>query len=74
MSRASPWWGRPGFVGVASWHGWGGPRVVNNVVVRNTTVVNVQNINVYRNVTVNNAVVSACPPTASDAARSRRPG
>jgi Family of unknown function (DUF6600) len=53
-----PWWGRPGFVGVASWHGWGGPRVVNNVVVRNTTVVNVQNINVYRNVTVNNAVVS----------------
>jgi len=42
---------------VASWHGWGGPRVVNNVVVRNTTVVNVQNINVYRNVSVNNAVV-----------------
>jgi hypothetical protein len=52
-----PWWGRRGFAGVASWHGWGGPRVVNNVVVRNTTVVNVQNINVYRNVTVNNAVV-----------------
>jgi hypothetical protein len=52
-----PWWGRRGFVGVASWHGWGGPRVVNNVVVRNTTVVNVQNINVYRNVSVNNAVV-----------------
>ena len=52
-----PWWGRRGFVGVASWHGWGGPRVVNNVVVRNTTVVNVQNINIYRNVTVNNAVV-----------------
>ena len=52
-----PWWGRRGFVGVPSWHGWGGPRVVNNVVVRNTTVVNVQNITVYRNVTVNNAVV-----------------
>src|SRR6185436_7387560 len=52
-----PWWGRRGFVGVVSWHGWGGPRVVNNVVVRNTTVVNVQNINVYRNVSVNNAVV-----------------
>jgi hypothetical protein len=52
-----PWWGRRGFVGVPSWHGWGGPRVVNNVVVNNTTVVNVQNINVYRNVTVNNAVV-----------------
>src|SRR5882724_6020845 len=35
----------------------GGPRVVNNVVINNTTVVNVQNINVYRNVNVNNAVV-----------------
>ncbi|HKZ08384.1 MAG TPA: DUF6600 domain-containing protein, partial [Methylomirabilota bacterium] len=52
-----PWWGRPGFVGVATWRGWGGPRVVNNVVVKNTTV-NVTNINVYRNVTVNNAVVA----------------
>ena len=52
-----PWWGRRGFVGVPSWHGWGGPRVVNNVVINNTTVVNVQNINVYRNVNVNNAVV-----------------
>jgi hypothetical protein len=50
-----PWWGRPGFVGVATWRGWGGPRVVNNVVVRNTTV-NVTNVN-YRNVTVSNAVV-----------------
>jgi uncharacterized protein DUF6600 len=52
-----PWWGRPGFVGVATWRGWGGPRVVNNVVVNRTTTVNVTNINVYRNVTVNNAVV-----------------
>src|SRR5215468_6163637 len=52
-----PWWGRPGFVGVATWRGWGGPRVVNNVVVNRNTTVNVTNINVYRNVTVNNAVV-----------------
>ena len=51
-----PWWGRPGFVGVATWRGWGGPRVVNNVVVNRNTTVNVTNINVYRNVTVNNAV------------------
>ena len=51
-----PWWGRPGFVGVASWRGWGGPRVVNNVVVNRTTV-NVTNINVYRHVNVTNAVV-----------------
>jgi Family of unknown function (DUF6600) len=52
-----PWWGRRGFVGVASWQGWGGPRVVNNVVVSRSTTVNVTNINVYRNVSVTNAVV-----------------
>ena len=39
-----PWWGRPGFVGVATWRGWGGPHVVNNVVVNKTTTVNVTNI------------------------------
>jgi hypothetical protein len=52
-----PWWGRPGFVGRVTWRGWGGPRVVNNVVVQRTTVVNVTNVNVYRNVNVNRAVV-----------------
>jgi hypothetical protein len=53
-----PWWGRPGFVGQPHWAGWGGPRVVNNVVVNRTTVVNVNTINVYRNVAVQNAVVA----------------
>ena len=53
-----PWWGRPGFVGQPHWAGWGGPRVVNNVVVNRTTVVKVNTINVYRNVTVQNAVVA----------------
>ena len=53
-----PWWGRPGFVGRPSWDGWGGPRVVNNVVVNRTTVVNVTNITVYKNVRVQNAVVA----------------
>lgn len=38
-----PWWGRSGFVGRPYWAGWGGPRVTN--------------VNVYRNVTVVNAVV-----------------
>ena len=52
-----PWWGRPGFVGVAWWGGWAGPRVVNNVVVKRTTNINVTNITVYRNVHVTNAVV-----------------
>jgi hypothetical protein len=52
-----PWWGYPGFVGRPWWGGWGGPRVVNNVVVKQTTVVNVTNIN-YANVRVTNAVVA----------------
>lgn len=52
-----PWWGREG-VGVPTWRGWGGPRVVNNVVINTTTVVNVQNINVYRNTGAPNAVVA----------------
>jgi hypothetical protein len=75
-----PWWGRSGFVGVATWHGWGGPRVVNNVVVSRTTVVNVTNITVYKNVHVHNAVVGvpadrfghgAVRPTRVDNARVR---
>src|SRR6202011_303656 len=56
-----PWGGRRGFVGRAWWGGWGGPRVVNNVVVNRTTVVNVRNITVYRNVGVQNAVVAVRP-------------
>jgi len=51
-----PWWGRPGFAHVAWWGGWAGPRVVNNVVISKTTVVNVQNITVYKNASVQNAV------------------
>jgi hypothetical protein len=51
------WWGRPRFVGVAWWGGWGGPRVVNNVVIQRTTTVNVTNITTYRHVHVTNAVV-----------------
>ena len=56
-----PWWGRSGFVGRPWWGGWGGPRVVNNVVINRTTVVNVDTINVYRNVGVRNAVVAVRP-------------
>jgi hypothetical protein len=52
-----PWWGRPGFRR-AWWGGWGGPRVVNNVIIQRTTVVNVHEINVYRNAGVRNAVVA----------------
>jgi len=56
-----PWWGRAGFVGRPWWGGWGGPRVVNNVVINRTTVVNVNTINVYRNVGVRNAVIAVRP-------------
>jgi len=52
-----PWWGPPTFRHRPWWGGWGGPRVVNNVVVHKTTVVNVQEISVYRNVSARNAVV-----------------
>ena len=52
-----PWWGRPGFVGRPYWGGWGGPRVVNNVVINNTRIVNVRNITRYQNVHVRNAVM-----------------
>ncbi|MGH7368866.1 MAG: DUF6600 domain-containing protein, partial [Candidatus Rokuibacteriota bacterium] len=44
-----PWWGRPGFVGRPWWGGWGGPRV---------KVTNVTHVNVYRNLSVRNAVVA----------------
>jgi hypothetical protein len=52
-----PWWGPVGFVHRPWWGGWGGPRVVNNVVITRTTVVNVETIRVYRNTSVQNAVV-----------------
>jgi hypothetical protein len=52
-----PWWGPESFRHRAWWGGWGGQRVVNNVVINRTTVVNVQEINVYRNRSVRNAVV-----------------
>jgi hypothetical protein len=52
-----PWWGRAGFIGRPWWGGWHGPRVVNNVVIRQTTAVNITHIT-YRNTRVNNAVVA----------------
>ena len=55
-----PWWGRSGFVGRPWWGGWGGPRVVNNVIVKQTTVVNVTSI-VYANRRVPNALIATTP-------------
>jgi hypothetical protein len=56
-----PWWGRPGFIGRPVWAGWGGPRIVNNIVVHRTTVVHATDIRVYRNAGVHRAVVAVHP-------------
>ncbi len=53
-----PWWGGARFAGRPWWGGWGGPRVVNKVVVHHTTVVNVTSIKGYRNTDVRHAVVT----------------
>ena len=52
-----PWWGPTSIRHRPWWGGWGGPRVVNNVVINKTTIVNVQEIKVYRNTDVRNSVV-----------------
>ena len=53
-----PWWGHSGFVGRPYWGGWGGPRVVNNVVVRQGNTVNINNIT-YANRHVSNAFITS---------------
>ncbi len=52
-----PWWGRPEFRGHPHWAGWGGPRMVNNVVVNRTTVINVGDIH-YRNASLPRAILT----------------
>jgi hypothetical protein len=53
-----PWWGPIGFIGRPFWCGWGGPRIVNNVFINNTRIVNAQNVTAFRNMTVRNAVMA----------------
>jgi hypothetical protein len=53
-----PWWGPVGFVGAPRWVGWGGPRIVNNVVITHTTVVHAHDIRVYRNTGERHAVTA----------------
>ncbi|HYP67546.1 MAG TPA: DUF6600 domain-containing protein [Thiobacillaceae bacterium] len=52
-----PWWGRREFRDRPHWVGWGGPRIVNNVVVNRTTVINVNNIH-YRNASLPRAILT----------------
>lgn len=51
-----PWWGGSRWSGRPYWGGWGGPRVVNNVVVNNFNV-NGRDINRYQNMDVRHAIV-----------------
>jgi len=53
-----PWWGPRGVRGVPRWAGWGGPRVVNNVVVKHKTVIHVKDIRHYQHSHVRNAFVA----------------
>jgi hypothetical protein len=53
-----PWWGGHRFRGHPSWHGWGGPRVVNHVTVDPATVVETGQLRTYRNQSVPEAVVA----------------
>jgi hypothetical protein len=53
-----PWWGPRGVRGVPRWAGWGGPRFVNNVVVKRKTVIHVKDIHDYQNRHVRNAFVA----------------
>jgi len=39
-----PWWGSRNFRSRGHWAGWGGPRVVNNVVIRHNTVVHINDV------------------------------
>ena len=47
-----PWWGHSRWRGQPHWFGWGGPRVVNKVVIKNKTVIKVKDIHVYENARV----------------------
>jgi len=53
-----PWWGPVGFIGSPCWWGWGGPRIVNNIIINNGTVVHGNSNNFHRNMDVPGAVVS----------------
>jgi hypothetical protein len=51
-----PWWGPRAFYGRPWWGGWGGPHVVNNVVINRTTIVNVNQVRSFRNAGLPHAI------------------
>jgi hypothetical protein len=52
-----PWWGPSQYRGHPWWGGWGGPRIVNNVVIKQTTVINVGDIH-FHNATLPHAILT----------------
>jgi hypothetical protein len=52
-----PWWGPPARRWKPYWGGWAGPRIVNNVVIQQTTVVNVRDIR-YQNASQPRAILT----------------
>jgi hypothetical protein len=53
-----PWWGPPRLIGHPHWLGWGGPRVVNRVVIDRRTVVKADTIHLYENERAPHALVA----------------
>ena len=52
-----PWWGPSHYRGHPWWGGWGGPRIVNHVVINQTTVINVGTIH-FHNATLPHAILT----------------
>lgn len=55
-----PWWRHHRYRGYPRWDGWGSPRIVNNVVIKQTTVINVGDIH-YHNARLPRAVLTVPP-------------
>jgi len=53
-----PWWGHHKHRRHPRWDGWGGPRIVNNVVINQTTIINVGDIH-YHNARHPRAILTA---------------
>ena len=51
------WWGPARYRGSPYWAGWGGPRVVNKVVIKHKTVIKGDDIRIYQNADVRDAIV-----------------
>lgn len=72
-----PWWGHSAFRR-PWWGGWGGPRVVNHVVIQKNTVVHVHHLRSFEHAHVHRAVVKAredhFPRDRYERARFDRPG